>query len=1046
MKMKKNYTQLKVMAIMLFTFNLHTVVNAQVIGTSTVVTQPCNNDGVLAVNITSGLTPPLTLNYYLGNTSVVHSNVNSLNDTLFGINPQGSLYTSQMYYSVSIYDVTGMQYFVQGTMTLPFLVDQAIVTNAICPALTGTAQITINGGNPAASVQWFQYAHPAPGAYVGTGNPMTFSPGEYSPLIMDGSGCSVFINDTAVSIQNISGITFLTPATAANCTNGTAAVTSITGGITPYTYLWNNGATTSSITGLSQGYYAVKVTDAQGCFSETNYIQVTQSINIGANTTPTPATCAQHDGHVITFGSGGTTPYTYLYDNGTANQTAAGLAGGTSVNVVVTDANGCTGNGYAYISSTTPITVTYSSTNSSCTAPTGSATLSINGGAGPYIVDWNTSPAQTGITMAGVSAGTYSFSVTDAVGCVQTGAAIVPQQSILNAYVSAANPVCPVSIGDVSVSATGSNPPFSYLWSTGATTSTISSVPVGFYTCEITDNVGCHLTKSSYLYNLSPVSISVATTNATCMYVADGTIHANAIGGTGPYTYHWSNGQSGATATGLTKGLYHVTVSDANGCSAWYNYISVGYDVNNTSCYCTLTGKVYVDANNNCTYDAGEQGVEHIMIHCSGFGYAFTDANGDYSFQVPSGTYTLSESVQYTYPLASCQNNAINVTVTATSGCTTTNDFANVINPLHDLNIFRTWINRPVPGNLYSQAMFVENAGTVSESTVQLGNRNDGQLNYVGSAYSQLNAAIEPNWYSVTSGFPTLAPGHWALSNTDYMVPTNIPLATVLNFWDTAVYAAPMNNWLTDYSPWNNVNAYQDVVIGSFDPNSKEVSPKGTGAQGFISTADSTLNYVVHFQNTGSYYAQKVVIMDTLDADLDWASLRPGYSDHPYTATISESGVLKFTFNNIHLDWQANNDMTSRGLISYSIKQKPDLAPLTTIKNSAAIYFDYNAPVITNQTLNTIESPTGITEQKSIDGVSVYPNPASSQLIVTIANAAKLNTILIYDVQGRLVQKEKAASNSSSQKINIADLISGFYFIVVEKIDGQKLTTKFVKN
>ena len=1019
--------------------------NAQT-GTYTILQQPCNNDGKISFTV-AGLTPPLDFSYYDANGNYfLHTGINSLTDVLSGIG-------APIYYASAAEASTGVYYSTPVTgMNFPFTVDPAVATNAICPSLTGTAQFTINGGAAPASVQWFNYASFSYtlGSYAGTGNPMTLPPGGYAAIVTDAAGCTVTTgldSSSTVQINNVSGINYTVATTTAACTNGTASVSGITGGIGPYTYLWSNGASSSAISGLTTGNYSVTVTDAQGCSKGRNTF-VPQSISISLNPVVTDATCLQTNGSIISFGSGGTPPYTYAYSNGMSGQSITGLGAG-NITVTATDANGCTGYGYASVNSTTPINVTYAATPSSCTAATGTATLSISGGTAPYSIIWSTSPAMSGTTISGMPAGNYYFTVTDANGCVRSGFAAIPSASTLNTAAFATNPVCPATTGSITVTASGTNPPFTYLWNTGATTAVLSSVPTGYYSCTITDNAGCSQVRNAIVNVTSPVSTGFSTTPASCLYTADGTALVTPVGGTGPYTYNWSNGQTTATATGLTTGNYYVSVSDANGCSSYGNYTFVGYNAANTSCYCTITGKVYADANSNCVMDAGEAGIEHVAVHCAGYGYAFTDANGDYSFAVPSGTYTISEVVQYMYPLAACQSNAISVSVTAATGCSTTVDFANTVTTIHDMHVVRTSINNAVPGNTYTQGLIVQNDGTVNETGIQMGYAHDGQLTLSTispAVYSQISPGTEPNWYSVTSGFPAMGAGTSTMIYFNDFVPTNIPLATALTFGDTTAAAAPMLSWMNDYTPWNNISNYHTTVVGSYDPNFKEVSPQGTGAEGFIETSDSVLDYVVHFQNTGSYYAAKVVVIDSLDEDLDWSTVRPGYSDHAYTATISEGGVLKFTFEHIHLPWQDMSEMGSRGLVSYSVKQKAGLTPGTEITNSAAIYFDYNAPVITNQTLNTIQLPAGISEHSNNSNLLIYPNPATDVLNIDLSNESNIKTVRIYDLQGRMVQTENAAQHAGTQKIAVASLVKGLYFVVLEKADGQKVTGRFIKD
>ena len=113
---------------------------------------------------------------------------------------------------------------------------------------------------------------------------------------------------------------------------------------------------------------------------------------------------------------------------------------------------------------------------------------------------------------------------------------------------------------------------------------------------------------------------------------------------------------------------------------------------------------------------------------------------------------------------------------------------------------------------------------------------------------------------------------------------------------------------------------------------------------------------------------------------------------------------------------------------------------------AAAIYFDYNTPVNTNQTLNTIQIGAGISEKGIEQNIIVYPNPATDELNIVLNNSENIKTIDIYDLQGRLVKSEKVIKNESSQKISVSDLVNGLYFIALEKADGQRTTGKFIKN
>ncbi len=1021
---EKNYRLILFTAVVLF-LSIGTNLKAQTTNIAfSLLQQPCNNDGMLEVQ-TSTLTPPITLTYWIGGTQTTVV-INTTADTLFNY-AGGYIYVS----ATDGFGVSGYGYY-QGAPPFNYYVT---TTSAVCPAL-GTATANVTGGTAPYTYEWTELNS---GTLLSTSNPANLPAGNYHVLITDAAGCvfGSYANSDSIYIWNSSSITYSVATTAANCTNGTATVTALTGGVSPYSYQWSNGANSPSISGLQMGNYMVTVTDAQGCYTE-NYAYISQAITITANSTPTAATCLQNDGSSIAFGSGGMPPYSYLWSNGQATQTATGLVAGSYM-VTITDANNCIGQGFSYINASTPITVTYSSTPSSCTAPTGTATVVISGGTTPYTITWNTYPGQSGVTANNLAAGTYSFNVTDAVGCVRTGSVVVNPISIISANVSTGNATCPLSNGSASIMITSGTAPYTFAWNTGATTNSISSLAAGGYYCVITDNMNCSITKYASVQVSSPVNVGVATTPASCIFSADGNIVAIVNGGTAPYSYSWSNGETTNLASGLTAGNYSVYVTDANGCHD-YTWTNLGYNAANNSCYCTISGTVYNDLNGNCTQDAGEAGIQNIMIHASGLGYTFTNASGVYSFIAPTGTYTLSESVQYYYPLAACQNNAVPVTVTASSGCVSTVDFANVINPIHDVQISTTYYTPPIPGNTFNQTVVVSNNGTLTEAGIDMGYTHDGQLTFSSvspALFTQLNAGSYPNWYSIASGFPTLTPAADQNFNVQYNVPTNIPLGTSVLFKDTVAYTSPISNWLNDYTPWNNVNYFTNTVVGSWDPNFKEVNPIGTGAPGYITTNDSVLNYTIHFQNTGTYAAQKVVLMDTLDSDLDITSLMPYWSNHSYVTEVTESGIVKFTFNNINLAPESTSEIGSIGIIMYSIHQKANLANGTQIKNSASIYFDYNAPVKTNTTLNTIDNGSGAPEIKPTDvfDLTVYPNPASQtvSLLINSSEASANAKVKFYNILGSevLAQTVKLTAGKNVLNADVSSLAAGMYFVEI---------------
>ena len=1022
--------------------------------TFTLVASPCDTNKILVVHFSGG-TAPYSV-WWSGGTysgSVYHTGITGFTDTLYHY--AGGTTLAAIYDSTSMVDSSSY-----AGVTPPFTFAFA-PTPPFCTA-TGTASVTVTGGTPPYNYYWY---HPGvPPTPMGTTNPIAL-PGEsigydgwYGITIVDAAGC---ISGSIIQLSYYTGwgygayydtllptptFAFSVTSTDANCTNGTAVVVGIpSGAVPPLNYLWSTGATSPSITGLVMGSYNVTVTDVLGCLAYSSaYINQLTTINV--NTTPTPATCLANDGAIIGFGSGGTPPYTYLWSNGATTQSQTGLPA-SSLYLTVTDANGCIGNGYGYISASTPITVTYSSTPSLCTSPTGTATLAISGGTAPYRDTFYTVPLQTAVTATNLSPGTYSFHVVDAMGCIQDGAVVVPPIDIINLGFTTTAALCTLSNGSINVSVTGGVTPYTYSWSTGATTPGITSKPAGWYTVTVTDNNHCAKTKTDYLPFTSPVTVGVSSTPASCIFVNDGTASALGLGGTSPYSYHWSNGGATATISSLATGPYWVYVTDASGCTA-DNYDYVGYNPLDSTCFCTIKGVVYYDINGNCVQDPGEPGIANIQVYCSGIGYTYTDASGAYSFIVPAGSYTITQTVLAYYPLATCQLNNIPVTTSAGIGCVHTVNFADAINPIHDVGI-STWdYTYAVPGNTYIQQCIISNNGTITEPTILGGYNTDGQIFGASFVPAGVFSAGTTNWYTTAGGTAlALTPGISQSFLVNYSVPTFIPINTNLVFKDSVAYTAPMSNWLTDYSPWNNVNYFTTNVVASYDPNFKEVSPKGYGANGNITYADSILQYMVHFQNTGTYQAQNIVVIDTLDPNLDWTTLRPIYESAPCKITLSTNGVVKFTFNDINLPAASSQPVTSNGMFTYTIKTRHGLSMGTQFKNNASIYFDYNSPVKTNTTLNTLwwdasVATVGSTKNNSF---AIYPNPADKTFNAIInsdeAGDANMN---LSDITGKVMMSKTITIQKGTQTIttDASQLAPGIYFVTVNnhgKVQTQKL-------
>ncbi|MBV6439856.1 MAG: T9SS C-terminal target domain-containing protein [Haliscomenobacteraceae bacterium CHB4] len=221
--------------------------------------------------------------------------------------------------------------------------------------------------------------------------------------------------------------------------------------------------------------------------------------------------------------------------------------------------------------------------------------------------------------------------------------------------------------------------------------------------------------------------------------------------------------------------------------------------------------------------------------------------------------------------------------------------------------------------------------------------------------------------------------------------------------------------------------------VGSYDPNDKQGFPRGVSDEHFIPKG-TEIEYMIRFQNTGTDTAFTVRILDTLSQYLDLTTLRPGSSSHAYDFKMLGSGVAQFLFANILLPDSNVNEPASNGYVKFRIEPKAELPNNTAIENQAAIFFDFNAPVMTNRTLHTVgEQFLDVSTVVFRPGVQleVYPNPAFAKATFFIHSATPAEgTLRLFDLQGRLVRTQPFAANTF--ELDAAGLTSGMYLFRLE--------------
>jgi gliding motility-associated-like protein len=431
-------------------------------------------------------------------------------------------------------------------------------------ACTGSATVVPGGGTPGYSYSW------APSG--GTGPTASGRcAGTYTCTITDANGCVI---TKTFSITQPPALTTTGSQVNVTCNgscNGSATTTG-SGGTSPYTYSWAPvGGTGTTASALCAGTYTCTVTDANGC-TTTRTFTITQPPALTATQSQVNILCnGACTGSATVVPSGGTPGYSYSWaPSGGTGPTASSRCAGTYT-CTITDANGCSITKTFTITQPPALAATSTNTPATCGGNNGSATANPSGGTSPYSYSWNTVPVQNTQTATGLTAGTYTCTITDANGCTTTVAATVGSTGGITASItSVSNVTCNGgNNGSATATPSGGTGPYNYVWTpSGGNAATGTPLAAGNYTCTITDANGCIATVSVVITQPPVITATQSQVNILCNGSCTGVATVVPAGGNGTYSYSWApSGGSGASASSLCAGTYTCTISSPAGCS-----------------------------------------------------------------------------------------------------------------------------------------------------------------------------------------------------------------------------------------------------------------------------------------------------------------------------------------------------------------------------------------------------------------------------------------------------------------------------------------------
>ncbi len=439
---------------------------------------------------------------------------------------------------------------------------------------TGSSLKAISVTQPAAGFEVNWFAASTGGTALGTGN--VFLPSAagtyYASIKKLSNGCvsaRVPVLLTAVSVPVISA----TPKRPCSGQTNGAITTLVSSGTSPYTYLWNQGITTSSLNSIGSGIYTVVVKDVNLC-ADTLAVEVPAAAPISLSLTPSQVLCnGGNSGSVVATATGGSGALTYVWSNAATTSTISSLTVGTYT-VTVTDGVPCSVNATVTITEPAVLSASGVAADKSCSDKNdGTIDVTVSGGKSPFTFLWSNTATSEDVN--GLSAGTYTVTVTDANMCTTTLSKTITGPSALFAPASVSPVACfGQATGSITVSATGGNSGYTYLWADGTTGATRNNLPAGSYVLTLKDNKNCQ--KDTTIVVTQPAAALALTSSVTsvgCFGASTGSVDLSVTGGTTSYTYSWSNATTSQDLTGLPAGSYTVTVTDSKNCTATLNNV-----------------------------------------------------------------------------------------------------------------------------------------------------------------------------------------------------------------------------------------------------------------------------------------------------------------------------------------------------------------------------------------------------------------------------------------------------------------------------------------
>jgi uncharacterized repeat protein (TIGR01451 family) len=700
-----------------------------------------------------------------------------------------------------------------------------------------------------------------------------------------------------------------------------------------------------------------------------------------------------------------------------------------------------------------------------CNYPNGTIVAGASGGVGPYTYLWST--GATTAEISGVAPGTYSVTVTDFNSEQATDDITLTGQPYALQDIGMSGPegLCPNGLTGVAVFGPGPDGSGNYLgplpytvngmvmqediiydlgWPVDTVyTATWPATQYGLYELyTFTDGLGCSGTLQDYVgYPVEWPQLDILDIQGACSGGNNGMItFQTGLEGHGQFTqvllqtdqlqYVTSFGAGDQVYTHswtlppgdylLTQFMSMSSFLVSSGCQ-----LSTPFTIPDLGNGCgNISGTVFMDNNENCTWQGGEPGVAGVVLEIlPGPVYAITNG-GQYSANLPLGAYTLEQ--QSAVLDDHCLSAPAPFTLALGNAMQTLNVADTALVPMDARVTLASGAARP--GFQLELSALMTNLTLASTGANTLSVTFDPVLSFISANPMPTVAGNTLTWnIGAFSSFQQRA------VHVQLQVPPDIGLLGT-----DLLFSAAFSTGNVDAVPANNTAALSTTVTGSYDPNDKTArTSSGWSNDLYFIDADEWIDYTIRFQNTGTDTAFNVVITDTIPATLDLATFEAGASSHAHTLSIRDGNVLRWAFYNIQLPDSNVNEPRSHGFVSFRIKPRTPLVPATPIENIANIYFDFNPPVITEPSVLAAEFSTGV-EEESPPRMTIQPNPAMDRLHV-VSHAPTSGSYRVFSADGREV-RPPGSWQGHRLELDVSLLTPGLYML---QLDGS--VERFIK-